>query len=55
METSLQSTLEFISIITSGDISVIQSASQLFYDAMYVYMCVCTCDKPKFIDLEWRR
>ena len=61
METNLQSMLEFINIMTSGDISVIQSACQLFYDAVCVCVCVCVCvyvyacDKPRFIDLEMEK
>lgn len=39
MEASLQSILEFIKIIPSGDISLIQSAPQLVYEAV----CVCVC------------
>ena len=57
METNLQSMLEFINIMTSGDISVIQSACQLFYDAVCVCVCVYVyaCDKPRFIDLEMEK
>ena len=59
METNLQSMLEFINIMTSGDISVIQSACQLFYDTVCVCVCVCAraraCDKPRFIDLEMEK
>ena len=40
METSLPSMLKFVNIITSGDILVIQSACQLFYDAVCVRVCV---------------
>lgn len=50
MEASLQSILEFIKIIPSGDISLIQSAPQLVYEAVCV--CVCAFDKPKFVDLN---
>ena len=54
MEASLQSILEFIKIIPSGDISLIQSAPQLVYEAVCVCVCVCVCafDKPKFVDLN---